>query len=84
MIELPIQVKQDIDAINAVSKELKMKLYVVGGFPRDIVMGIGINDNTDIDVTEANGNAFDLAFFVAAKYNLPDPIVYQSSGTAMV
>jgi len=84
MINIPPQIKKDIDDINAVAKDLQMKLYVVGGFSRDLVSGHGITDDTDLDVTEANGNAFDLAFFVAAKYGLSDPVVYESSGTALV
>lgn len=84
MIEVPPQIQKDIDDINVVAKDLQMKLYVVGGFPRDLVSGTGITDDTDLDVTEANGNAFDLAYFVAAKYGLPDPVVYESSGTALV
>lgn len=84
MIEIPAQVKEDLEKINAVAEDLKMKLYVVGGFPRDIVSGKGIDDETDLDVTEGYGNGFDLAFFVSAKYNLQDPIVYDRSGTALV
>lgn len=84
MISLPIGIKKDLDDIKAVAEDLKMKVYVVGGFPRDLVAGIGVDDDTDVDVTESNGNAFDLAFFVAAKYNLKEPKIYKSSGTAMV
>ena len=68
MINIPENIKKDIDRINVVAKDLQMKLYVVGGFPRDLVSGEGITNETDLDVTEANGNAFDLAFFVSAKY----------------
>jgi tRNA nucleotidyltransferase/poly(A) polymerase len=84
MINIPEEIKKDILLINQVSNDLKMKLYVVGGFPRDMVMGAPVTNETDLDVTEGNGNAFDLAFFVSAKYNLHEPIVYGSSGTAMV
>ena len=81
---IPNKVKEDLKAISDVAKDLKMKIYAVGGFPRDIVSGQGINDQTDLDITELYGNGFDLAFFVAAKYNLAEPIVYASSGTALV
>jgi len=84
MIELPKQLQDDIDAVSNVAKDMKMQLYIVGGFPRDIVNGKGITDDTDLDVTEENGNGFDLSFFVAAKYNLPSPIIYDGSGTALV
>lgn len=81
---IPNQIKEDLRAVSDVAKELQMKIYVVGGFPRDIVSGIGINKNTDLDLTEAYGNGFDLAFFVSAKYKLSEPIVYAGSGTALV
>jgi len=84
MIKIPPQINNDLGQIINVSKDLKMKVYVVGGFPRDIVAGIGITDETDLDLTEKNGNAFDLAFFVAAKYNLKEPKIYEASGTALV
>jgi tRNA nucleotidyltransferase/poly(A) polymerase len=84
MIELPPEIKKDIDKIDTVAKDLQMKVYIVGGFPRDIVMGKGINEDTDLDITEAYGNAFDLAFFVSAKYNLMEPQIYESTGTAFV
>ena len=84
MIKLPPEITKDLNYIDAVADDLQMKLYVVGGFPRDLVMGTGITDETDLDVTEAHGNAFDLAFFVSAKYNLMEPTVYESSGTAFV
>jgi len=84
MINLPPEIKKDIDKIDAVAKDLQMKVYIVGGFPRDIVMGNGVNEDTDVDITEAYGNAFDLAFFVSAKYDLIEPVIYESSGTAFV
>jgi tRNA nucleotidyltransferase/poly(A) polymerase len=84
MVNIPDTIQKDIDLINAVCNDLKMKLYVVGGFPRDIVAGVGITEETDLDVTEENGNAFDLAFFVSAKYGLPEPAIYENSGTAVV
>jgi len=84
MALIPENIKKDLDIITAVCNELKMGLYVVGGFPRDIVSGFGVDNDTDLDVTEKNGNAFDLAFFVAAKYGLAQPTVYESSGTAML
>jgi tRNA nucleotidyltransferase/poly(A) polymerase len=84
MIQIPPSIKQDIDAIDEVSRDLQMKIYIVGGFVRDSLFGMDVNDDTDLDITEANGNAFDLAFFVSAKYNLPEPIIYESTGTALV
>lgn len=84
MISIPENIQKELDDISNVAKDLKMKLYVVGGFSRDIVMGVGISEDTDLDVTEENGNAFDLAFFVSAKYDLAEPVIYPSSGTAMV
>ena len=84
MIEIPDTIQKDLDDIDNVAKDLKMKLYVVGGFPRDIIAGTGITDETDLDVTEANGNAFDLAFFVSARYNLMEPEIYKATGTALV
>ena len=84
MIEIPKQLKQDLDQIMEVSKELQMKIYIVGGFPRDIVSGFGISDDTDLDLTEENGNGFDLAFFVSAKYDLMEPVIYPSTGTALL
>lgn len=84
MINFPETIKEDLSAIVRVSDDLKMRTYVVGGFPRDIISGKGITDDTDLDVTEKNGNAFDLAFFVAAKFNLPEPEIYESSGTSML
>jgi len=80
----PESIKKDINAIVQVAVDLKMKAYVVGGFPRDLVSGKGVTTKTDLDITEENGNAFDLAFFVAARYKLQLPIVYESSGTAML
>lgn len=82
--EIPPEIKQDLQLIDQVSSDLKMKLYVVGGFPRDIVAGFPIDEDTDLDVTEELGNGFDLSFFVAAKYGLAEPVVYDSSGTAMI
>ena len=84
MINIPQEIQTDLRQIEVVANDLKMKAYVVGGFPRDIVMGIEITNESDLDLTEANGNAFDLAFFVAAKYNLPEPQIYELSGTAMI
>jgi poly(A) polymerase/tRNA nucleotidyltransferase (CCA-adding enzyme) len=83
-MNIPEFVKKDLQMINAVSEDLKMNLYIAGGFPRDLIFGIEIDENTDLDVTEKNGNAFDLAFFVSAKYNLMEPRIYGSSGTALV
>lgn len=83
-VKIPEHIQQDLDMINAVAEDLQMKLFVVGGFARDIVSGKGLTDETDLDVTEALGNGFDLAFFVAAKYDLPEPQIYDNSGTAMV
>lgn len=84
MIQLPESIQNDLNIIAEVSEDLNMQSYVVGGFPRDIIGGYGITEDTDIDLTEKNGNAFDLAFFVAAKLNLPQPEIYDASGTAMV
>jgi len=84
MISIPEDIKKELNIINEVAKDLKMKIYIVGGFPRDIVSGNGVNNDTDLDITEENGNAFDLAFFVSAKYDLPEPVIYESSGTALV
>lgn len=84
MIQLPPNIKNDLSLISQVANQLRMKAYVVGGFPRDIISGKGVSEDTDLDITEENGNAFDLAFFVAARHNLPQPTVYESSGTAMV
>jgi len=84
MTGIPKEIQQDLEKINVVCKDLQMKLYVVGGLPRDMVAGYPVDDDTDLDVTEQNGNAFDLAFFVAAKYGLPEPQIYESSGTALV
>ncbi len=84
MIQLPPSILEDLKLVSQVSKELGMKFYVVGGLPRDIISGKGVDDNTDLDITEENGNAFDLAFFVASKFKLPEPTVYENSGTAMV
>jgi len=84
VIDFPDIIREDLNNVNSVAKELQMKLYVVGGFPRDLVFGIGINEDTDLDLTEAYGNAFDLSFFVAAKYNLADPKIYNSTGTALL
>ena len=83
-IKIPEEIKQDLDLISVVADDLGMKLYVVGGFPRDIISGVGVSQKTDIDVTEAFGNGFDLAFFVAAKYGLKEPEIYDNSGTAMI
>ena len=84
MIDFPDIIREDLNNVNSVAKELQMKLYVVGGFPRDLVFGIGIDEDTDLDLTEAYGNAFDLSFFVSAKYNLADPKIYNSTGTALL
>jgi|ERR1035437_1696335 tRNA nucleotidyltransferase/poly(A) polymerase len=84
MIKLPPEIQNDLDQITEVARELAMKVYVVGGLPRDLVSGKGVTPDTDLDITEAEGNAFDLAFFVSAKYDLPEPKVYEASGTAMV
>lgn len=81
---MPPEIKRDMDKIIKVADDLKMTVYIVGGFPRDIISGEGITNDTDLDLTEENGNAFDLAFFVAAKYKLPEPTVYEASGTSMV
>ena len=77
-LSIPDDIKKDLNLITAVCDELKMALYIVGGFPRDIVFGFEINNDTDLDVTEKNGNSFELAFFVAAKYGLSQPIIYES------
>ena len=84
MTNFPQEIKKDLDLINEVCKDLKMKLFVVGGMPRDLIMGNPLSEKTDIDVTEKNGNAFELSFFVAAKYNLPEPVIYESSGSALL
>lgn len=84
MIEIPEEIKKDLELIDAVANDLQMKTYIVGGMPRDIVSGKGITAETDLDLTEKYGNAFDLAFFVTAKYNLPSPVIYDNSGTAMI
>ena len=84
MIEIPPMIQEDLNQINSVAEDLKMKIYIVGGFPRDIIAGVEITEKTDLDLTEKNGNAFDLAFFVAAKFGLSEPVVYESSGTALV
>ncbi len=83
-MNLPPEIQKDIDQINNVCEDLKMKMYIVGGLPRDLVFGYNVDEDTDLDITEGNGNAFDLAFFVSAKYNLPEPVVYENSGTALV
>jgi hypothetical protein len=84
MINLPPYIQEDLGKIINVANDLKMKTYIVGGFPRDLVAGIGVTNETDLDITEKNGNAFDLAFFVAAKYDLKEPKIYEVSGTALV
>lgn len=81
---IPETIKTYLERITAVADDLLMKAYIVGGMPRDILFGLGITDDTDIDITEVNGNAFDLAYFVAAKYDLQEPEIYESSGTALV
>lgn len=83
-VTIPEEIQKDLNQIDKVSSDLQMKLYVVGGFARDIVSGKGLTEETDLDVTEALGNGFDLAFFVAAKYGLPEPQIYDNSGTAMI
>lgn len=83
-VSIPEEIQKDLDLIDSVATDLQMKMYVVGGFARDIVSGKGLTEETDLDVTEALGNGFDLAFFVAAKYGLPEPQIYDNSGTAMI
>jgi tRNA nucleotidyltransferase (CCA-adding enzyme) len=84
MERIPEDIKKDLELITSVCDELKMSLYVVGGYPRDIISGFGINNDTDLDVTEKNGNAFELSFFVAAKYGLKEPVMYEGSGTSLL
>ena len=84
MINIPELLEKDLNQVLEISNELQMKVYIVGGFPRDIVAGFGISDDTDLDLTEENGNGFDLAFFVSAKYDLMEPEIYKSTGTALI
>jgi len=84
MINLPENIQKDLDLISSVADDLMMKPFIVGGLPRDLMFGYQIDDDTDLDITEKYGNAFDLAFFVSAKYNLMQPQIYPSSGTALV
>lgn len=58
------------------------KLYIVGGFVRDRIMGNPPSD--DIDIVYA-GNALELAEFLYAKgLSLHPPVTYPRFGTAMI
>ena len=54
--KLPQEIKYLIDTVKEVSKETKMPVYLVGGFPRDLILGV---KNWDLDITvEGNGIKF--------------------------
>ena len=54
--KLPVELKEIISLITQVSKETGMPAYLVGGFPRDLILGV---PNFDIDITvEGSGIIF--------------------------
>jgi tRNA nucleotidyltransferase (CCA-adding enzyme) len=54
--KLPREIKSLIDLARKVSKETKMPAYLVGGFPRDLILGV---KHWDLDITvEGNGIKF--------------------------
>jgi len=54
--KLPQEIKYLIDAVKKVSQETKMPAYLVGGFPRDLILGL---KDWDLDITvEGNGIKF--------------------------
>ena len=64
----------------ALSKELKIPAYVVGGYVRDIILGIPSND---IDIM-VEGDGIKFAKMLARKINVGITVDYDKFGTALI
>lgn len=75
--KLPIELKEIIRVAASVSKETGMPAYLVGGFLRDLILGV---PNFDIDIT-VEGNGIIFAQRLAQRLR-SDLIIHERFGTA--
>lgn len=70
-----------LDIIKRIAKKNNIKAWVVGGFPRDLVMSNPIDENTDLDVTtEKEGDSILLPQLIQEEEKLPMPEISQTMG----
>lgn len=69
-----------LQTIGALADELKIEAYVVGGYVRDVLLGLG---DKDIDILVI-GDGVKFARAVARKVGAPTVVTYERFGTAMV
>jgi len=74
---LPQEIKNLIALVEEVSRETKMPAYLVGGFPRDLILGV---KDWDLDIT-VEGDGIKFAEILAKKLNT-GLIKHQRFGTA--
>jgi tRNA nucleotidyltransferase (CCA-adding enzyme) len=74
---LPREIKNLIALIEEVSRETKMPAYLVGGFPRDLILGV---KDWDLDIT-VEGDGIKFAEIMANKLNT-GLVKHQRFGTA--
>jgi tRNA nucleotidyltransferase (CCA-adding enzyme) len=75
--KLPLELKKIINLVRDISKESRMPAYLVGGFVRDLFLGV---ENFDLDITvEGNGISFARRLAKKLKSKI---IIYERFGTA--
>ncbi|MFA4993589.1 MAG: CCA tRNA nucleotidyltransferase [Candidatus Omnitrophota bacterium] len=75
--KLPEEIKYLIALVRKVSKEISMPAYLVGGFPRDLILGA---ENWDLDIT-VEGSGIKFAEALAGRLN-SGLIKHERFGTA--
>src|SRR5690606_37536903 len=81
MISFTSEEKKILDKVAAAGRELQVKVYVIGGFVRDKLLG---RENKDIDVV-CVGDGLRLAERVAASFRTPPRVNYfKTYGTAQL
>lgn len=66
--------------IKSIANDSGIKIFVIGGFVRDYLMG---NFSNDIDIVVL-GSGIDVARMVAQRLNIEEVVVYENYGTALI
>lgn len=80
MPEPPRDTEELLDAVRAHALQLGVETYLVGGFVRDRLLGLG--DHKDVDLLVVGDGAMELITAVAREFGWHPPQVFEHVGTA--
>jgi tRNA nucleotidyltransferase (CCA-adding enzyme) len=79
LVQLPASVQSLIHEVSVCARRLNLRIYLVGGIVRDMILN---RENFDLDIV-VEGNAIALGAYIARHLNV-DYRAYQAFGTAVV